>query len=294
LRKLNEKALQKIKPIVDVGGGGFDPATEPELCFDAGNGGAWGILLRNPRQTGTVGAIDWSLGADWFVAHVDAKGKLAFAKGPSAFTASSFGGTSFGGTNNQSAVFDYDGDGTRELVLVHGQSEHTGTGDYAATVWTLKNGKVVPYAKDPGGAVGALDVDCDGRPDLVQVDPFDGVINCTSMNHMSVVGLRLAAHSLPDGSFSSSDEVAKLYARSECPARPVLDGSLVEDEGDLLHAVRCARLWGVSTSELEQSIRKLCRPPDPADTCMSRPPGVCVWFDLAIEWANAAPPFTLK
>lgn len=293
--KMNRRALQGIKPISDAGAGGFDPQAGPGLCFGTPNGGAWGILLRNPKQTGTPGSGNEALSADWFIAHADAKGSVTFAKGPSKYMASSFGGTTFGGLNNQSAVFDYDGDGEAELVLVHGTSEHTGSGNYTAAIYAFTKGKVSLYANAPDeNIVGASDIDCDGRPDLTFVAPFDGTTNCTSVHHMSALGPRLGAHSLPDGSFSLTDAVARAKARSECSERPrAFDESLLEDETDLLWSVRCARLWGVPAPELEKRIRMLCKPPGPDDSCLSRSPGVCVLFDLVLEWIRATPPITL-
>jgi hypothetical protein len=90
-------------------------------------------------------------------------------------------------------------------------------------VWTVKQGRIVPYAPADGlGAVGVDDIDTDGRPDLL-LDSQDALLGpgcdstegdfpqCMAQLHTSFRPDQ-AAHSLPDGSFSTTDAVAKKAA----------------------------------------------------------------------------------
>ena len=297
LKKRNLQALRGVKPINDAGAGGFDAEAASSVCLPSANGSAWGVLLSKPRVTGNVAQGNHELTATWAVAHVDAAGRVVAAQRTATYSATPYGGTTFGGINNHSAVFDYDSDGEAELVLIAGTSEHTGTGDYRGSVWTFKGGKVQAYSPAPAGVVSAGDLDCDGRPDLSLTEPFDAAVNCSSMVHISVIGPTLTAHSLPDGTFSSSDSVAEGWARWQCekspPALTATDADTV-DEMDLLQHVRCARLWGVPSTELVKQIQAACKAPRADERCGLKRPGVCVGMSTLLEWARATPPLTLR
>jgi len=149
----------------------------------------------------------------WSVLWVDASGRTL--QGPR------FLSTQDHGLNNQKDVpeigvvrplFDYDGDGRSELLLPVRQYEHASEGP--RRLWVLKvtdDGRIVEYAPELKSIVWADDVDGDGRPDLM-LDPDDTQTNAAFPAHSSVVrdGWRLA-HSLPDGSFSTTDVVATRY-----------------------------------------------------------------------------------
>jgi hypothetical protein len=66
------------------------------------------------------------------------------------------------------------------------------------------------------------DVDGDGRPDIITHEPYvdSATINCGSGDGYSVYGPALLVHSLPDGTFSSVDAQAMLFAKRECAVKP--------------------------------------------------------------------------
>ncbi len=113
--------------------------------------------------------------------------------------------------------FDFDGDGEAELLLPTLDSEHATSGQRHLTVWTFKKGKVdlyPPCAKLP--AVGVEDADGDGRPDLILdlLDTYQGM-DTGYPTHSSIHSDQWKlAHSLKDGSFSTTDKVATSYKPS--------------------------------------------------------------------------------
>lgn len=113
-------------------------------------------------------------------------------------------------------LFDYDGDGRSELLLPVRQYEHASEGPRRLWVLTVTDdGRIVEYAPELKPVVWAEDVDGDGRPDLM-LDPDDTQASAAYPAHSSVVraGWRLA-HSLPNGSFSTTDAVATSFEGGE-------------------------------------------------------------------------------
>jgi len=122
----------------------------------------------------------------------------------------------------QELVFDYDADGLPEIGVYRFSSFHTLPPEVELSVWTLKQGRIVPYAPADGLAmVGVDDVDADGRPDLLLdsrgeiLGPggcsWTGQSDCMASFHTSTRPDQVA-HSLADGSFSTKDSVAKQTA----------------------------------------------------------------------------------
>jgi hypothetical protein len=113
-------------------------------------------------------------------------------------------------------LFDYDGDGRSELLLPVRQFEHSSEGP--RRLWVLHvttDGRIVDFTPQLKTPIWAEDVDGDGRPDLL-LDPDDTVIEGSYPAHSSVLnqGWKLA-HSLPDGTFSTTDSVALAYPSGE-------------------------------------------------------------------------------
>ncbi len=295
--KRNLAVFSKLPPMADFGGGGFDPAGATGGCYPAKSGSAWGMVFNSPRVSGDPSSGNYELTANWRLIHVDPKGGIVTAPDSHVFTASPFGGTAFGGIDSPSISYDFDGDGDDELLLLEGTSEHTGSGDFHGSLWTFKSGKIRRYPSAPPVIARPMDVDCDGRPDLLTDAPFIGEENCSSYLHTSVMGPFLVAHSLKDGTFSMSDEVAIRQAREGCgePPSPFkLDEEADQSPLEALARIRCARLWGKSTATLEREIRAACRPPGTDDGCMVHHPGVCMEYQRMLEWARAKPPLVLR
>jgi hypothetical protein len=111
-----------------------------------------------------------------------------------------------------SHLFDYDGDGRDELFLPVRQLQHSSEGPRRLWLFTVNAmGEVAPYPTVDGEVVWTMDVEGDGRPDLL-FDPDGTYTEDSYPVHTSIAsgGWRLA-HSLPDGTFSTTDDLAQTY-----------------------------------------------------------------------------------
>ena len=137
------------------------------------------------------------------------------------------------------ATIDYDGDGNDEILVA--TSEWWNGGGSGERLEVLKGvGAVGPY--NVGFRYDAtLDADEDGRPDLLQSNYFG--TTCLGLADRPVNGVPILLHSLPNGQFSISDEVARRWAITRCPATPV-----AQDPSDEACATNlsCQLIWGRS------------------------------------------------
>jgi len=181
-------------------------------------------------------------------------------------------------------VRDLDGDGAGELLTCVDRTSFSPR----AGMWIpfpLKSCEIFTFTKS-----GALsydkafdikiedfsDVDKDGRPDILTRAPFDDLglndddNNCVLVScPASPPDLFFLGHSVPDGSFSFTDEAAAAYAKRQCPAAPAEifdpdDQGLFFDKGAKNFA--CALLWNTKTATLRAEVlrarRTMCRNPD--------------------------------
>jgi hypothetical protein len=163
----------------------------------------------------------------------------------------------------EGSAFDWNGDGVAELAFPQG------AGSAELAIWTVASGAIAPYAPAADIAVRAVeDLDGDGRPDLLYTAPFSGEMELPDAMDTSLYlrphegGFWLVAHALPDGTFSRDDEVAREYARKECPAGDldVRDRNWPEDEAlAVAQAVRCAKLHGVERGKIEAFLDRKCK-----------------------------------
>jgi hypothetical protein len=188
-------------------------------------------------------------------------------------------------------VYDYDGDGEAELVLLRRTSVSEGADDPDGEVLTVRGGAVVPYAPAAGIEPDeARDVDADGRPDLVTRTPYraDGDDSPSDFTYL-MEGPALLAHALPDGSFSRSDAVAAGFAREQCPRRDASAGGATIDGASVV----CARLWGVPAATVAGAVRARC--PSPAQSGSGSPGRRhCGDTRVLLRWAAATPPLALR
>ncbi len=147
-------------------------------------------------------------------------------------------------------TFDYDGDGVPEVL-----ADTVGVSIFTAHKTPRGEWEVVPYPPASRLRVAAVaDLDHDGRPDLRTTAGYPGPP-------------MFVAHSLPDGSFSESDAVAKPAFANACPASgEELLGELSIDTPDLMRRIACARARGRSIAEVTAALSPLrAPPPSPRD-----------------------------
>jgi len=159
---------------------------------------------------------------------------------------------------SDASFFDYDGDGEDEVFVRTTIGTYDRVEQQQSGIFTFRGAgpdggkaRIVPYP--PASSLGidtTRDADDDGRPDLlVSIGPAS-----------APVGIRLLAHSLPDGTFSMRDAVAVGWAQKQCPQDPKLDLSTksASDFGQkLADDIACALLWG-HDKDLGAGVAKAC------------------------------------
>jgi len=174
-------------------------------------------------------------------------------------------------------AFDWDGDGAPEVVLrIHRRVFENPEPD-TVTLHTARGGAVRPYAPARGfeQILSVEDIDADGRPDLILPSPWRLLDHC-GMTGDWHEGPTLAAHALPDGTFSTRDDVARAWVMRQCERAPRC--SPYNSFGPLdVSDIACARAWGQSPEAVVAAARPLVlaqRRRDPeraagAESCMS-------------------------
>ncbi len=130
---------------------------------------------------------------------------------------------------------DYDGDGVPELWVRTDEDGVEGGHFVASWVLTIHDGAIREYApaKSLGDIAEPFDADGDGRLDLP-------VTLGLGMRHRACFGkdtwapAKLLAHALPNGAFSTTDDIAQKWAKKWCPAKPAMIATR--------EAALCARL----------------------------------------------------
>jgi hypothetical protein len=193
-------------------------------------------------------------------------------------------------------VYDYDDDGRNELIVPY---EVKSTGGQVPTlppaIWSFSDAGVTPYTKAPSiaGGLGVEHLDFDMRPDLGSYGGFVGWLGpdcglkaCPGR----VTGPKLYFHSLPDGSFSDSDEAVRGAFKRGCPSKPA---SVVAEQGGSLNATQtaknlvCARAHGLEAAaisgELAAKRGLLCGSADK-----------CALEETLLGWLDRALPLDLS
>lgn len=200
------------------------------------------------------------------------------------------------------AVFDFDGDGVSEIIVAedadYGGEEH----DSKISVVTFRDGEVKSYAPaEKLDIQGIVDIDLDGRPDLLVPGPFlaQGPCGYDGQDFQAPAHL---AHSVAGGGFSLDDAVAQAVIRDSCgPLATELvavehgrNGTWI-DPMETARRISCARIYGVSAEAAARRIRARYPFPDgpkaelPLDASA---PGYCMPLRSMLELAGQTPLFT--
>jgi len=193
--------------------------------------------------------------------------------------------------------FDYDADGVAEvLVRCHASEPRDGRLEaVTSSLWT-RRGSIVRFDATKDLRILRLDdVDADGRPDAVY-RYFETIAYVCNDNHAwGLYSPELLAHSLRDGSFARTDEVALAFARRLCPAP--LPGVLFppgETEEAPADRIACALLWGRSVADVTRQLARDCRAhPRPEQAGVILPCHPCFDADYRDEYLTR-PPVTLS
>lgn len=207
-------------------------------CFSAkGTKGAWLVDL-SPLRRARKGVVSYYQGT-WSLLYVTPEGKRI--AGGARGTIDALEGE-WSNDFDVIGLHDFDADGVAE-VMIAAESYTAIDGFHTEhTAWTFRDGSVVPF-RPQLPQQGWLDVDADGRPDVL-LPPLRGTRAYAVL------------HTLPDGSTHDDDDVVRASLARVCPAPP--RGPLrVERE------VLCALAWGATPAAVEQRIDD----GRPRDTC---------------------------
>lgn len=227
-------------------------------CYAAG-AGAWTFDVASASVQSETNSDPTSFRIEVRPVYIDARGSVTrgsntirLAGGPSPYLGPV---TEVGGVN----VFDWDGDGTAELYLHEQHSEHEANTEASRQnrwwTFTSRGGSVREFSPLAARALRVEDVDGDRRPDFVLRSPWVLTGPC-GVGDVDYVGPTLVAQSLGDGTFSTSNDVARAFVSSQCHQRPsvLFDGR--DDTPE--HIARehpafnigCARFWGITADAI--------------------------------------------
>lgn len=270
-------------------------------CLPA-KGGTWALVLTS-LTVHTDEDSGRGLSGTFELFHTDAKGKLAtVAPQPLKGFETNFRNVTSDTSMalHEPILFDFDGDGSDEFIVYGDGGFHEGESFAFGAVWTFRDGAIVPYK---GAAnipfVDVKDVTGDGRPDLLFHGAFDSVVesSCSGFG-FRITGPLFVAHAREDGTFATNDAAADLSIRKQCPKPP---GSIVMmraddpnriDEERTFNNVACARVWGMPTARLKDSIVRGCRNAKVRLECDEKR-GECTQQAEMLEWATRKPPLSL-
>lgn len=260
------------------------------VCVQAGDDVFW-IAYEDVRVSGATPA-DTHIQATWTLRHQSFRAgedrRVASAK-PTPLSIGPYAAD----WAHVSEGYDYDGDGSAEVVVAYGRSG-PGFDHSRSTLWTFRTGAVIPYAPtaELDGVEVAGDLDGDGRPEISVLGPYlpEDSVSCGSLEGDPRQSNLIVCHALPDGTFSTTDAVARSANAAGCGADAKL---VVTDDADGLASVRCARLRGESEATVVAAIRKVCVRQETKDCPPKAGSGACLHLDTMIAWAKATPPFRL-
>jgi len=210
-----------------MGGGGIDPSVA-NACFsyDPEKGtGAWAALLLSFSGSDRSKEGYYQSGSGiWAAAFIEPNG-VAHLGPARTVTATLYNSVGIpGGGPDEVGEFDFDNDGLNELLLPTHSVEHANSGFVAYEVWTRRGGVVKPYAPATFqlSIVHFEDEDNDGRIDLYL--DTEGDLDMVGTHSSRRPEAWLLAHSLKDGSFSTTDRVAQSYNDAQAKARQTQSG----------------------------------------------------------------------
>jgi hypothetical protein len=192
--------------------------------------------------------------------------------------------------------FDFDGDGEPEIVVA-GVPPDVGADEWQGyewhEAWTFRGGSWKKYAPLANAHFSKVeDVDHDGRPDVRTRGGYDAFAVISGMpTPESIIEPVFVLHSLPNGTFSANDSIAKKAANDACAnARHFpFSGPGHDLDGRDALTIACARIHGQSAVDVVKKLSATCKAyfDDISDAAADHCPA---W---AKQIATATPPLTL-
>lgn len=129
------------------------------------------------------------------------------------------------------------------------------------------------------------DVDGDGRPDIVTIDPYRWEVDCSGeATYPDVVGLPRARHADASGAFVDDTPRARALLTQHCAGVAAPDA---DDHEDVIAWIGCQRFRGASAEAVVAALRRALRGVSEADLVD------CLSFSALEDIAGVDPPFVL-
>ena len=295
LARLKELADSK-DPMSHAGSFGEEGRRIFSECVRTKSGGAWGLGVQDLKEE------QHGYSAVAFAIHVDktgAKASMALpGQSPRTATRSFAAHDSDRVVFNSTTVFDFDGDGEEELIIVGHDQTKEGPKDPIGQIVSFKGGQVAMYPIGQYPFFRTTDADNDGRPDLVTYGPYRSRIPARCNGQASVAqGPAMLLHSKADGTFVKDDQVALNFAKQACekPGFTVArdDEKRVDDEQTFVN-IACARMWGMPIAQANQAVASQCNVLVGDSACKDSALKVCVYPNEMKAWIGVLPPIALK
>jgi hypothetical protein len=163
---------------------------------------------------------------------------------------------------------------------------------------TYKNGTISPYPTGGSYVVdGVSDLDMDGHGDLRASYDLGKRTVCEPGDE-GRIKVDVAAHGLPDGTFSLVDAAAAAFAARKCPSMPAATDMFVPSISQALDArdlslswAECARVRGKSAGAVVAELASACAPHAEATKKCAGP---CRHLADALTVAKFVPPVQVK
>lgn len=265
--------------------------------------GTWALAMTSVTLHGDEDSAGPGVSGTFELFHADADGRfVTTAPPPPNGLATNYRsvGSEVSLDLQEPVLFDFDGDGSDEIVVYGSGGFHEGEGFSFGGVWTYRDGVISPYKPATGIAFEEVkDVTGDGRPDLLFHGAFDTVVEspCSGFGYR-MTGPLFVATSHADGSFSTTDDAARAAILARCKAPPKTLVVLQEDDKDHIDErqtfenVACARVWGIPQARLREGITRGCRTLKAKRECDVKANECPQQADL-LDWAGRTPPITL-
>jgi hypothetical protein len=152
--------------------------------------------------------------------------------------------------------FDYDGDGSDEVILSSFEHHFEGEPRTLIQLWTARGGAVVPYQTGvPTPLTRVEDVDHDGRPDLVTLEVSVTIPSGASARE---TGPDVVYHSVAGGKFDGRDAVARAAFEKSCPPELRSFGAASgRDPETLAMRLICSRAAGMTREQVTAAAERL-------------------------------------
>ena len=146
-----------------------------------------------------------------------------------------------------------------------------GEGYDESHLYRIRGGKLETLPELAKSKISLEDIDDDKLLDAMRTDLVHTEYPaCNSMNGTFDYVFSFAMHTLPDGTLSMVDAVAKKRAKDRCPQKPKSIIPADRSPQQALENVMCARLYGATAETLRVEVDAFCKGVDTTCKCKEK------------------------